>query len=232
MHSHPIRPRRQIFRLPTRHRSCHCLSPLHDQYWCLHLRHRVRACRRLKETSRAIQYRRYSVGQLLYRAGSKSPRPHWCRCLHSRAEPGSRLHPVAPQDLRPDDPNRRHLLPSLHQEQVAAERYCWPATCRPGPAPPPVLPVPPPLPASVGGGGTTLGTPTIGAEDAAPERVPVPPDIPAEGGGATTFDPIELPIPFRAPRGLPPAGLAATLGGGGTMFVAREVPLPPVGPFE
>ena len=45
-------------------------------------------------------------------------------------------------------------------------------------APPPVLPVPPPLPASVGGGGTTFGTPTLGAEDAAPERVPVPPDTP------------------------------------------------------
>lgn len=82
------------------------------------------------------------------------------------------------------------------------------------PLPPPIVPVPPPAPGSEGGGGTTLGIPSAGALDSEAESVPVPPETPAVGGGAITFEPSDVPMPFRFPRGVPPA--VFTLGGGGT----------------
>jgi hypothetical protein len=94
------------------------------------------------------------------------------------------------------------------------------------PAPPPVLPVPPPAPESEGGGGTTLGAPSVGAEDDARERVPLSLETPADGGGATTLLPSDVPVELRLPRGLPPVG------GGGTTLAASEVPAPPLGPLE
>ena len=89
---------------------------------------------------------------------------------------------------------------------------------------------PPPLPEIEGGGATTFGTPSVGAEEDEIERVLVPPGTPVDGGGATTFGPGAEPIPLRVP-GESPAG-ADTVGGGGTTFAARDVPLLPVGPFE
>ena len=58
-----------------------------------------------------------------------------------------------------------------------------------------------------GGGGTTLGTPTVGAEDEA-SNAAVPPDIPPEA--------VEQPrsimsYPSRSPCGLPPADLPRRL---------------------
>jgi hypothetical protein len=46
-----------------------------------------------------------------------------------------------------------------------------------------------PVPDSDGGGATTVGVPSFGADEDNEDREPVPPDIPVEGGGATTFGP-------------------------------------------
>ena len=95
----------------------------------------------------------------------------------------------------------------------------------------PATPLVVPAPASDGGGGTTLGTPIVGAEDDWADRVPVPPDTPAEGGGATTFVPSEVPTALCAPRGLPLGAFAPTVGGGGTTFAVRDVRAPLFVPF-
>src|SRR5579863_3065853 len=86
---------------------------------------------------------------------------------------------------------------------------------------------------SAGGGGTTLGIPTVRAVDDAAERAPMPPVTPAVGGGAITLLPTDVPMPLRFPRGLPPGVLAATLGGGGTTFAGMddEDEVPPVEPL-
>ncbi len=67
------------------------------------------------------------------------------------------------------------------------------------PAPPPVFPLPPPEPESCGGGEMMLGGPRDGAAAGDSERAPAVPEIPLEGGGAITFEPSDVPLPFRTP---------------------------------
>ena len=93
------------------------------------------------------------------------------------------------------------------------------------PAPPPVRPVPPPEPANWGGGCTTFGVPSAGADDA---RVPFPPATPSDGGGATTFEPSAVPMPSRIPREFLDGVPAATDGGGATTPVGSDGADPPV----
>lgn len=82
------------------------------------------------------------------------------------------------------------------------------------PAPPAVLPLPPPGPASEGGGATTACGPKVGADD---ERDPAPPDTPAVGG-AMTFAVKAVPTLLRLPVVVPPPLLADIEGGGATTF--------------
>lgn len=84
------------------------------------------------------------------------------------------------------------------------------------PTPPAVVPVPPPGLPKEGGGATTVCGPSIGAADA---RDPEPLETPA-AGGAITFAVNDVPVPLRAPPGVPAA--TATEGGGATTLGASE----------
>jgi len=124
------RVRSRTFRPRGLLHSCRCRDHCPGQCWCRRQRRPSRACLRPWATWRANRCRRCWAVQPLDRAGWKSLRQRWRRCLRCLPEPGRHQHPAERRGQCLYAPGRNLRRQSLLQEKVAEGRYCSPAMCR------------------------------------------------------------------------------------------------------